>query len=358
MANTIKLKRTSTPSSTPSSLEYGELAINYADGKIFYKNSSNSIVEFTSAANLAGTVYNATIGDGTSTSFVLTHNFGSRDVSVTVREATSPYGLILTSWEATSNSTVTVYFDSPPASNSVRVSVYIAVAGLEVGPTGPTGPTGATGATGATGSAATIAVGTVTTGTVGSSVVITNVGTSSAATFDFTIPVGATGATGATGPAGPTGPAGSIGSVILDDISDVVITTPSSAEIVRYNGTNWVNAATTNITTLGTIVTGTWNGTIVGSTYGGTGVNNGSNTITLAGNLVTSGANSLTLTTTGATNVTLPTSGTLVNTAVTTLSSLTSIGTLSSLTVTNNVTASQYYGRARDTEIRFFMEVI
>jgi hypothetical protein len=47
---------------------------------------------------------------------------------------------------------------------------------------------------------------------------------------------------------------------------------------------------------------------------GGTGVSN-SNTITLAGNLVTSGANALTFTTTGATNVTLPTSGTLVNTA-------------------------------------------
>lgn len=66
-----------------------------------------------------------------------------------------------------------------------------------------------------------------------------------------------------------------------------------------------------SLTTLGTITTGTWNGSVIGSTYGGTGVNNGSNTITLAGNLVTSGANSLTLTTTGATNVTLPTTGTL-----------------------------------------------
>lgn len=73
---------------------------------------------------------------------------------------------------------------------------------------------------------------------------------------------------------------------------------------------------------------GTWQGTVIGSTYGGTGVNNGSSTITLAGNLVTSGANSLTLTTTGSTSVTLPTSGTLVNTAVTTLSSLASIGTI------------------------------
>lgn len=46
MANTIKIKRSSTSSQTPTSLEYGELAINYADGKIFYKNSSDQIKSF------------------------------------------------------------------------------------------------------------------------------------------------------------------------------------------------------------------------------------------------------------------------------------------------------------------------
>jgi hypothetical protein len=41
-----------------------------------------------------------------------------------------------------------------------------------------------------------------------------------------------------------------------------------------------------------------------------------------------------------------------------TLSNPTITGAISSLTVTNNITAAQFYGRARDTEIRFFMEVI
>ena len=50
---------------------------------------------------------------------------------------------------------------------------------------------------------------------------------------------------------------------------------------------------------------------ILPSTNGGTGVNNNGKTITLGGNLVTSGTNNITLTTTGATNITLPTSGTL-----------------------------------------------
>lgn len=53
-------------------------------------------------------------------------------------------------------------------------------------------------------------------------------------------------------------------------------------------------------------------------------------TFTLADNssLITSGAFSLTLVTTGTTSVTLPTTGTLVNSTVTTLSSLVSIGTI------------------------------
>lgn len=49
MPNTIKLKNSGTSSNVPASLEHGELAINYADGKIFYKNSSNAVVEFSSS---------------------------------------------------------------------------------------------------------------------------------------------------------------------------------------------------------------------------------------------------------------------------------------------------------------------
>lgn len=71
-----------------------------------------------------------------------------------------------------------------------------------------------------------------------------------------------------------------------------------------------------SITTLGTIGTGTWQGTIVGPTYGGTGVNNGSNTITLGGgDFALDGGDDVTLNTTGTTSVTLPTTGTLATLA-------------------------------------------
>lgn len=70
-----------------------------------------------------------------------------------------------------------------------------------------------------------------------------------------------------------------------------------------------------SITTLGTIGTGVWQGTIVTPTYGGTGINNGSNTLTLAGTLATVGAFASSFTMTGATAVTFPTTGTLATTA-------------------------------------------
>lgn len=54
----------------------------------------------------------------------------------------------------------------------------------EAGPTGPQGPQGTAG------TAATITIGAVTTGEAGSSVVVTNTGTSTAAIFNFIIPKG------------------------------------------------------------------------------------------------------------------------------------------------------------------------
>ena len=113
----------------------------------------------------------------------------------------------------------------------------------------------------------------------------------------------------------------------------IVITANANGDITLLaNGTGNIKLNTLNINNAGTVTSGTWQGSLVAGTYGGTGVNNGSNTITLGGNIsttgafttggtfttaaafTTSGANALTLTTSGATNVTLPTTGTLATT--------------------------------------------
>lgn len=98
-----------------------------------------------------------------------------------------------------------------------------------------------------------------------------------------------------------------------------------------------------SITTLGTISTGTWQGTVLGSTYGGTGVNNGSNTLTIAGNLQTIGAFSSSFTMTAPTAVTFPTSGTLATTS--------QLPTPSALTEVNDTNVTMTLGGTPNTSL-------
>lgn len=93
----------------------------------------------------------------------------------------------------------------------------------------PRGNTGATGAQGAQGASGTLAVGTVTTGAAGSSVIVTNSGTSTAAVLNFTIPRGDTGAAGTNGADGVSlTPQGTYGSGTTYSAGDVVLDQNSS----------------------------------------------------------------------------------------------------------------------------------
>jgi len=116
----------------------------------------------------------------------------------------------------------------------------------------------------------------------------------------------------------------SVGGGLVDSVNGTVnridVDNTSPANPIVDISTSYVGQA--SITTLGTIATGTWQGTIISPIYGGTGFNNGANTLILAGTLATSGAFASTFTMTGATNVTFPTSGTLA-TVGNTVSSIT-----------------------------------
>ena len=118
---------------------------------------------------------------------------------------------------------------------------------------------------------------------------------------------------------GGTGVANNVASTITisGSFGTTLTVTGTTAVTLPTSGTLVNTAVTTlsSLTSVGTIATGVWNGTIITGTYGGTGVNNGSNTITLGGSFTTSGAFTTTLTVTANTNVTLPTTGTLATLA-------------------------------------------
>lgn len=67
--------------------------------------------------------YAVDIGNNSATDFTITHNLGSRDVSVAVYEAASPYAMVFPDVEHTSTTTATLRFATAPTSNQYRVVV-------------------------------------------------------------------------------------------------------------------------------------------------------------------------------------------------------------------------------------------
>ena len=88
-------------------------------------------------------------------------------------------------------------------------------------------------------------------------------------------------------------------------------TATTAGNITATSNTSLTSLA--NLATVGTIGTGTWNGSLIAGQYGGTGVANTGKTITLGGNLTTSGAFATTLTVGATTSLTLPASGTVLS---------------------------------------------
>lgn len=67
--------------------------------------------------------YSAAIGNGALTTIPVTHNLGTQDVTVTVKEAASPYNVVLCDCQITDANKVTLLFAAAPASGQYRVTV-------------------------------------------------------------------------------------------------------------------------------------------------------------------------------------------------------------------------------------------
>jgi hypothetical protein len=165
MSNKIILKKSSVGAKLPltTDLEYGEVALNYADGKLYFKNSSNNIA-FLGASSATETLTNKSVSLGSNT---LTGTVAQFNSALTDGDFATLAGA-----ETLTNKTLT----NPVISGTLTVS-------------------GSTGANG---------------------YILTSTGTGmqwqpqSANT--------------------------------LDGLSDVVITSPEAQQVLKFNGSNWVNA--------------------------------------------------------------------------------------------------------------------
>ena len=94
-----------------------------------------------------------------------------------------------------------------------------------------------------------------------------------------------------------------INGVAFDGSANITVT--AAAGTLTGTALN-ATVVSSSLTSVGTIATGVWNGSIITGTYGGTGVDNDSRTITIAGNLVTTGAFNTTFAAQATATITLP----------------------------------------------------
>jgi hypothetical protein len=102
MSNSVLLKKSSVAAKVPltTDLAYGELALNYADGKLYFKNSSNAIQSFTNdstTVTLTGTqtLTNKTLTSPTINGGALSGTFtGSITLSDTTASTTTTTGTL------------------------------------------------------------------------------------------------------------------------------------------------------------------------------------------------------------------------------------------------------------------------
>ena len=85
-------------------------------------NLADTTAGYSTGTPVLARVASQTIGDNSATSFTITHNFGTRDVTVQVYD-TATYDTVFTDVVRTSTSVVTVSFSAAPGTNAYRVVV-------------------------------------------------------------------------------------------------------------------------------------------------------------------------------------------------------------------------------------------
>ena len=138
MSNTIQLKRSSVPNSVPSAgkLVAGELAINYSDGNLFYKNTSNvvTVIASNKFLSVSGNVTGGnlfTVGTVSATGTISAGNVIYTNVDGLNEQVLSTYGNGVTYWRnaASAGGNITVYLRGGGTMEVEIVSGFLVISG-------------------------------------------------------------------------------------------------------------------------------------------------------------------------------------------------------------------------------------
>lgn len=99
-----------------------------ADGNIFNVGAGDGILSQANAVAIDRTVvvtkYAANIGNGSATSYTVTHNLNTRDVIVSIYDNASPYAEVMADVEHTTTNSITILFSVAPTTDKYRVVVH------------------------------------------------------------------------------------------------------------------------------------------------------------------------------------------------------------------------------------------
>jgi hypothetical protein len=126
MANTvIQLKYSSTPGNIPSGLANGEIALNYADGRFYYKNLTGQIVSFSGSGNVYSfsTINaNGSLITALSNSSILTLSNGN-NIEISgdiINDIITISANLKPAFDRANSKTYTFYQSSAPATSNAR----------------------------------------------------------------------------------------------------------------------------------------------------------------------------------------------------------------------------------------------
>ena len=122
---TLNSNATGTPSENAGiEVERGSsdnVALRWNEGSDVWELTKDG-TNYKTIQNIQESTYATSVGDGSATSYTVTHNLGSRDVIVQLYDASS-YDTVIADVVRTNTTTVTLTFGAAPASNDIRVLV-------------------------------------------------------------------------------------------------------------------------------------------------------------------------------------------------------------------------------------------